>query len=126
MLTPILMIVLGILLLSSTLLWGIPWNRFTEAAKKKKSVDVAMLKQTTIKVGVGALGSGVILATLGFIIEADSGTLHSMPLLLFGLAIVPSGFAALMLCMFLLKAAALKIMYESEVKPLDLNNHDET
>ena len=126
MLTPLSMITLGILFLSSTLLWGIPWNQFTEAAKKTKFVDVAMLKQTAIKVGIGALCSGLILATLGFIIEADSGTLHSMPLLLLGLATVPIGFAVLMLCMFLLKAAALKAMYKAKVKSQSLNGCDET
>jgi hypothetical protein len=126
MLMPLSMITLGILFLSSTLLWGIPWNRFTEAAKNTKVVDVAVLKQTAIKVGIGALGSGLILATLGFIIEADSGTLPSTPLLLLGLATVPIGFAVLMLCMFLLKAAALKTRYKAEVKSQTLNGCDET
>jgi ABC-type enterobactin transport system permease subunit len=126
MLTPLSVMILSILFLASTLLWGIPWNRFTEAAKKTKAINVALLRQTAIKVGIGSLGSGLILAILGFIIEADSGTLHSMPLLLLGLAIIPIGFVVLILCMFLLKAAALKTMYEAEVKSQSLNGCDET
>jgi hypothetical protein len=108
--------VLGIVLfMTSTLLWGIPWNRFTEESRKTKRVEPVAFKRTAVTVGAGALLSGFLLGLLGFLASLELYIQARTPgMLLLGLVVFPLGFAALIASMFLLKAATLRALYETD------------
>ena len=110
---------LGIaLFLSSILLWGIPWNRFIESSRRTRRVNKSEFRRTALRVAIGTLCSGLVLALLGFIANGELDVSAFAPIvLLLGFAAFPAGFAILITSMFILKAAALRALYKADGQP---------
>jgi hypothetical protein len=100
-----------VILLLSILIWVGSWINFMVKARKRQAVSSRAIKQTSIRIGIGAVFSGLLLVTMGLVLQTPPS--RGIPVLgyFYLFTVCPSIFVLAVLASFLRTAVEMKRKY---------------
>lgn len=112
-----------VMLLFSTLIWVGSWVSFMTKARKKQVVNRQAIRKASIRIGVGAVCSGLLFVIMGLVLQAPprGGIPISGYIYLF--TVCPGIFVLAVLAGFLRTAIELRSKYEVTKEPDEEQDH---